>query len=124
MIVIEIPLKTLSVNHLYGFKGHFRFIKKEGREIRNFIQCHIIAQRIDVSEYINKKLKVEVDIYEDWMTKKGEIKRTDLSNREKFLVDSVFEVLKLDDKQIFEHTMRKIQSDKEKFIIKIMVVES
>ena len=45
------------------------------------------------------------------------MKKKDIANREKFLIDSVFNALGLDDCFIFEHAMRKAQSDEEKAII-------
>ena len=67
----------------------------------------------------DEQLKVTTLVYESWYTKKGDVKKKDLANREKFLIDSVFSALGIDDKFIFEHTMRKVQSDEEKVIIRI-----
>lgn len=50
------------------------------------------------------------------LDKKGEVV---YSNREKFLIDSVFNALGLDDCFVFEHTMIKVQSDEEKSVILI-----
>ena len=71
---------------------------------------------------MNKKLKVRVEIHEDWLTKKGEIKRKDVANRENFLIDSVFNALGIDDKFIFEHNIIKCQDSREFSIIKIEVL--
>lgn len=122
-IVIEIPFKTESINHLYGFRGFRKFIKPEGKRIRKEIYNLIKKQNVDVSPFINKKLKLKVEIYENWFTKKGDIYRKDVSNREKFQVDSIFNALGLDDKQIFHHTMIKKQSeDEEKSIVRIKIL--
>jgi len=43
----------------------------------------------------------------------------DIANRKKFLIDSVFRGLGLDDSFIFEHTMFKVQSEEEKAAITI-----
>ena len=44
-------------------------------------------------------------------------------NRTKFLIDSVFQALDIDDKLIFEHTIKKIQSEtEEKAVINIEVL--
>lgn len=131
MIQITIPKKTLTINHLYGFRGYRKFLTKEGRELR---QCIIgivkkeKAKRIHIQSerqrgMINQnepKLSVSVDIYENWLTKKGLVARKDIANREKFLIDSVFEALGIDDKFIWIHKMTKVQSEtEEKAIIKI-----
>ena len=53
---------------------------------------------------------------------KGDVKKVDISNREKFLIDSVFNALEIDDKNIFEHTMKKIQDDEEFALIEIIAM--
>jgi len=110
-MIIKIPFKTPTVNHMYFNWNNRRILTKEARELKKEI-LEIVKK---VKQPFNKKifLKVNVKIYEDWFTKKGEIKRKDISNREKFLIDSIFEALGLDDKQIFIHTMKKKQSSKE-----------
>ncbi|KKL27343.1 hypothetical protein LCGC14_2386060, partial [marine sediment metagenome] len=50
---------------------------------------------------------------------KGTVAKKDISNREKFLIDSVFKSLEIDDKFIWKHTMKKIESESEKAIIRI-----
>jgi Holliday junction resolvase RusA-like endonuclease len=125
MLKIEIPFKTPSINHLYGQHGVIKFLKPEAKKLREEIE-EIIFNSSDLtnkSELREKRLKVLVEIHEDWLTKKGEIKRKDVSNREKFLVDSIFESLGLDDKFIFEHSMRKVQSHEEKAVITIEVLK-
>ena len=70
-----------------------------------------------------KPLRVSIDIFENWECKDGSVKKKDIANREKFLVDSIFNALGVDDRYIFEHTMRKIQSeDIEKAVITIEVI--
>jgi len=125
MIEIVIPFKTPTVNHLYGQRpggfGRARFIKPEARKIRKKI-LELIDElpRCMINDLPkDRQLKVTTLIHENWYTKKGEVKKKDISNREKFLIDSVFSALGIDDKFIFEHTMRKVQSDEEKVIIRI-----
>ncbi|MFW6047382.1 MAG: RusA family crossover junction endodeoxyribonuclease [Candidatus Woesearchaeota archaeon] len=113
---IEIPFKTPSINHLYAQRGWRKFLTKEAKELKKEIHKLIPKDTLDKKS----KLRVIVEIYEDWYTKKGDIKRVDISNREKFLIDSIFDKLKVDDKQIFDHTMRKIQSDEEKAVVTII----
>jgi len=123
-MIIEIPFKTPTVNHLYGQRpggfGRTRFIKPEARKIREKIKE--ICSKVPIGSlghFDRLKLKVEVQIYENWFCKNLSVKRKDIVNREKFLIDSVFDALGLDDKLIFIHIMRKIQSTEEKAIITI-----
>jgi hypothetical protein len=68
----------------------------------------------------DKKLLVQVLIYENWLNQDGTVKTKDVSNREKFLIDSVFKALGVDDKYIFCQTLIKVQSvDVEKSVITI-----
>ena len=119
MIEIRIPFSTPSINHMYGLRGFRKFIKPEGKTLREAILLLIKALDLDINSVKDKKLSVEVDIFEKWMTKKDTVARKDISNREKFLVDSVFMALEIDDKFIWEHTMTKVQSNDEYFIIRI-----
>jgi len=120
---IEIPFKTPSINHLYGHHGHRKYLKPDAKKLREQINSLVQQDTCGLCDLEENKLKVVVEIYEDWYTQKGTVKKKDVSNREKFLVDSVFTALGLEDSFIFEHTMRKIQSNEEKAVIKIEVLE-
>jgi len=126
-MIIIIPFKTPTINHLYGFRGFHKFITKEAKEVKAKIAEEVKEamknQYIWTGE-VTPKLKIQIAIYENWLTKKGEVARKDISNREKFLMDSIFEVLKIDDKFIFSHTMVKIQSEEvEKAVVTIEVMK-
>lgn len=120
-MIITIPFKTPTINHLYGFRGFHKFLTKEAKIIKEEIKKQVPKFLPPLNP--NEKVKVTIEIYENWLTKKGDVARKDISNREKFLMDSIFEVLEIDDKFIFEHTMRKIQSNEEKAIVTIEVME-
>jgi len=53
------------------------------------------------------------------VTKKDTIKKKDIANREKFLIDSVFESLGIDDSHIWEHRLLKHDDEKEYAVVKI-----
>lgn len=116
-----IPFRTPTINHLYWHRGNIKIMTNEAKKLREKIKK--IVKEQDSSELKNKKLFVGVEIYENWNTQKGEVKRLDVSNREKFLVDSIFEALGIDDKFIFEQYFRKVQSNSEKAIIEIRKAE-
>ncbi len=122
MMEIKIPFKTPTINHLYWHKGNMKIITKEGREIRGKIYDIIINLHMNTTSYEDKKLSIKVEIFENWLTKKGLVKRADISNREKFLVDSIFTALGLEDKFIFEHKMIKKQSEEEYCIVTIDIL--
>lgn len=119
-IEIKLPFKTPTINHLYWHKGNIKIMKISAKDIRQKINEIISRLNIDKEKLLNKKLKVRVEIYENWLTQLKTIKRKDVANREKFLIDSVFNALEIDDKFIFEHNIVKIQNkDSEFAIIKI-----
>jgi len=119
---IEIPFKTPSINQLYWHRGNIKIMKTEAKDIKLQIKGIIAEIKPNIDYLAQNKLKVLVEIYEDWYFKNGEIARKDISNREKFLTDAVFDALGLDDKIIFENTYRKIQSDQEKAVITLEVI--
>jgi len=104
IIKIVIPFQTPSVNHLWGQRGFRKFLTKEAKELKEKI--YLLVPNCKFGK--NTKLAVNMDVYEDWFTKKNEIKKKDLDNKSKFVLDSIFEKLGVDDKQIFELTMKKI----------------
>jgi hypothetical protein len=116
---IRIPIKTPSINHLYGHsKFGSVYLKPEAKKIRKDIEEAIHSQLGYSFENLKDiKLKVLVEISENWYTKDGSVKRVDIGNREKFLIDSIFEALGLDDKFIFEHSMKKVQSETDEFAL-------
>jgi len=118
---ILIDKKVPSINHLYWHRGNIKIIKKEARELKEYIDFCV---KRDVKLFneeilINKKLKVTIEVYENWLTKKNEVKKKDVDNRSKFLLDSIFKSLELDDKFIYELKTSKIQSNEEKAIVNI-----
>lgn len=115
---IEIPFKTPSVNHLYFTFRNLKILTKEARELKKQI-LEIVEEKPELFE---KKLKVIVEIYENWYYKNGAVKRADVSNREKFLIDAVFDGLGIDDRYIFEQILIKKQSEKEFAVIEIIVL--
>jgi len=115
MRIFIIPFKTPTINHLYWHRGNMKVLTKEAKELR--VEIDAIVE--PAPELQDKKLKVIVYIHEDWYTKKGEVKRKDIANREKFLIDSVFSSMGIDDRFIFEHHIYKIQDNAEFSIIEV-----
>ena len=119
-MIIAIPFKTPTINHLYGQNNNRRFLTKEAKELKEQIADIVRVKHFNTEDYDNKPLKVSVRISEDWLCKDKSIKRKDIANREKFLIDSIFDALGLDDKLIFVHIMEKVQSKDEHAIVSIV----
>ena len=121
---IQIPFKTPSVNHLYfNYRGH-KILTKEARALKKDIYKIVdFLDSFDKAFYKNKLLQVEIEIYEDWYCKNGAVKKKDVANREKFLIDAIFEALGIDDRFIWVEIIEKVQSTREeKAIVNISVI--
>ena len=111
-IKIRIDGQTPTVNHLYGhtMRGGF-YMKPLAKSLRVEIVEAVTesakSQGFVHSDWCERLLEVSVIIVEDWWTKKHTVKKKDISNREKFLIDSIFQGLGLDDQNIWKHTMQK-----------------
>jgi len=110
--MFTVQSKTPSVNHLYGqSKFGTRYMKPEAKalklEIIESIREQAKRQKFVLNDWTERLLTVTVTVTEDWFTIKNTAKKKDIANREKFLIDSVFEALGLDDKHIWKHTMIK-----------------
>jgi len=119
MIKIIIPFKTPTINHLYWHRGNMKILTTKAREFRKKIEKIINDSSMPLVPKRGVRLKVLVEVHENWLTKVGTIRKKDLMNREKFLIDSVFGALNTDDKFIYELTMKKIQSEKEFTVVNI-----
>ena len=105
-----------SMNHRHIVFGGMMRKNPDHREFEARLRLFLLKDWYpeDGKELIGKKLSVDV-IYEgpktQWYTKKGEIKKTDVDNRHKNLLDVVFPFFDLDDSQIFEINIKKIARD-------------
>jgi len=109
---INLPYRTnFSVNSMYRVTRAGKFLKREALNLRTRIIKDVLSQLIDRMELVDKKLTVGIIFVEDWNYKNGEPRKADIDNRLKFLIDSVFKALDLDDKMIYEIYARKEQSE-------------
>ena len=123
---IIIPFKTPSINMVYWHRGNIKIMTAKGRECRKEI-LEIMSEidKEDIEALKDELLKVTIEVYENWFTKVDNmVRKTDVANREKFLIDSVFEGLGIDDRFIFELTVKKMPMyDIEKAIVTIEVLD-
>jgi len=111
---IKIPFKTPTINHLYWHKGSVRIKKQTAKDLELQI-IEICAKK--KHKFNGKLLKVRVDIHENWFFKNGKVAQKDIANREKFLIDCIFKGLQIDDRQIWENTMKKVDNSMEEFAV-------
>ena len=115
---MNLPFKTPSINHLHGrnqwgavyLKPEAKILKKQ---IIDIVDEQKNKQKYIQSDWKDRMLSVTTIISEKWFTQKNTIKIKDVANREKFLIDSIFEALGIDDSQIWEHRLLKHDDDKE-----------
>jgi len=113
MKIIEfiLPFQFPTVNTLYGMNHNRRFLRPEGKLLRanivNKIKSIMDQEQINLKDYDNTELISEITVYDRWYSKTGKILKKDISNKEKFLVDSIFEGLGLDDHLIFTNILHK-----------------
>ena len=121
-MIIKIPFKTPTVNHLYGRHGNRSYLKPEAKKLK--------AQIVEIGGYFNdylplihkrfpSPLRVRIEVHEDWYCKNGSVKKKDIDNRAKFMLDSVFEGLGIDDKFIFSLELVKVQDVSEYAVVHI-----
>jgi len=103
LILERLPV---SVNACFAtdFKTKRRFKTKEYKEFESY--CRGVIEPENLFGYGNR-IGVEVDFYSDWETKKGTIRKVDIANYEKSLIDCMFPLLNLDDSQIFSIKLNK-----------------
>ncbi len=116
MITIKRPFKTPTVNTMYATFGGRRVKSKVARELSKEVEEIVLSSQ---TEKIEGELEVTIIIYSNWYNKDKTIKKRDIANLEKFITDSIFSQLEMDDSQIFKVTLKKIQSDEELAIVDI-----
>ena len=113
---VEVPGLPLSVNKAY--RGR-RFKTKELTSYKAFVGSHMGNMHTPVG-----KLSVEVDlISDDWMCKNGNVKKRDIDNCLKTLLDSIFSCLDTDDSYIWDLKVRKVDGPIQKTVVRIYELE-
>jgi len=133
MLAIEISGLPISTNASLMARGSRLIHTTAARNYRRDTTA-AISRHLEALEGVEKmlegwkgrELSLEIDLYGSWYTKKEKIKCCDCCNKEKLLVDSLFEALKvydkeIDDCQLFSVNIRKITSDVEMTTIKLEV---
>lgn len=113
-MIINLPYKVdMTVNSMYWTSKKGKFLKKEALILRARIIEDVKTRSwvFEKKELEDKKLTIAILMTENWYYKNGSVRKSDLDNRLKFLIDSIFRGLGLDDKMIFEIYAKKEQSE-------------
>ena len=104
----KIPLLPTSMNKLYAINYRTRsvYMTHEARTFKSQMKMFISAYPVS----INDKLSFSLDVYTNWYHGNGNLKKSDIQNLIKVVVDSVAERLGFNDAQVFSFSANKIQS--------------
>lgn len=105
--------KIASVNKIYmkGRNGGI-YLAPEVKDYRIAVKPVVEKYYADSpNKYKGGLLVVKVDIHTNFLTKGGEVRRIDIDNFAKQIIDSIFPPLNIDDKMIFDLRLRKVQYD-------------
>ena len=70
-------------------------------------------------------LRFDISIYDNWYTKEGSVRKRDIQNLDKIIIDACCERLGIGDERVWERTIRKLSDDKLKdgfTVVKIEVI--
>ncbi|MCA8936527.1 MAG: RusA family crossover junction endodeoxyribonuclease [Planctomycetes bacterium] len=117
---IRLPFLPPSVNKLFSTVRDpatgvlKRVLSQKARRIRRLITALIDREMNPALIY-----ELHLDIHMPCFTKKGSVRKVDLTNRVKFIEDCVCGALGIDDSHIFRVVMNKHDSDTELTVIEI-----
>ena len=116
-IKFSIPVAPVSCNSLYNVLYSLKRIelKPEIRLWKTNVKNFVPQWKIDREDH----MYFNADIYTETLFKNGKIRKIDLQNLEKALIDAIFEKLGIGDEFIFRKATRKIQSDKDKIEVEM-----
>ena len=102
----------MSVNKMYYIKGHGKVLTTAARNLRARIINETLKQLNGILTEIDKDRPIKVIIHftSNWFTQENTIRHKDIDNPLKFLIDSVFKAIDVDDSRIFDLRVLKVQS--------------
>lgn len=116
-IRFSIPISPVSCNSLYNviFSMKKVELKPEIRLWKTQVKQFVPAWKTDRTGYIY----FNADVYTETLFKNGKVRKLDLQNMEKALIDAVCEKLGMFDEFIFEKKTRKIQAEKDRIEVEL-----
>jgi len=116
-IRFQIPSLPSSINQIYAinFGQRHIFLRPEVKRWKTDMKVYIPKWKPSDTGYI----RVDIDIYSNWFYKNGKVKRADLQNLEKVLIDTICEKIGIDDKFIFYKNSKKIQADEDRIDVQM-----
>ena len=107
-IRFKIPMLPTSMNKLYGvnYRLHSIYLTNEARYWKSKAKLFIPSFSINQ----HSKVYINIDVMSDWYFKNGNIKKQDVQNFVKVVVDAISEKCGFDDSRVWSFSANKYQS--------------
>jgi len=105
---------------MYLTRGKFRVLSPSARAWKEDTEA--LLRTLDLPHMEAKPLRVTVCVHRNWLTKDGRVKKADVQNREKALLDVIFPVIGVDDSYVWDLRLIKVQDTEEKTEIEILAL--
>lgn len=118
---LEVPMLPPSVNGYWKVaRWGGRYITPDGIRFKNMLGAINRSQRV-ITE---KPLRLVIELHSnEWLTKKGTIRKIDLDNFSKCCCDALFSAIGLDDSLVWELFMFKIDAQEKKTKFTLLELE-
>lgn len=116
-----IPLIPPSLNSLLNVMWGLRRVelKPEVRLWKSKAKEYVPKFKVESQEKVNVHLAIHSP---RWITKDGKIRKSDVTNREKAILDAICEKQGWDDSQVWDRRIRKVEDEEEKVVCFLEVV--
>lgn len=124
LVKFTIPFFPISCNSLYGIsskRGRVQvFLKGEARSFKEKAKLFMPMRTVSPSHLF----KLEIKVLAPWMTQKGNVKKQDIQNLEKILIDAISEKYEFEDSRVWKKNCEKVESEKEEVEVKLFYLIS
>lgn len=114
-VAFTLPSPPPSMNSMYNVLFGMRMVelKPEVRLYKTQMKVYVPGLRVEEKDRVGIELLVE----QDWYCKNGAMKKQDVQNMAKVLIDLIAEKQGWDDSHVWEMTLRKVQSKERSQVI-------
>ena len=110
------PSYTANLRINYGTKQ--TYLSQKARRFKDMVKITMPSHKLKLKD--TDKLIIHNQYHYDWYFKNGSIRKKDVQNLDRLLIDSVFSGLGIDDRNLFCVINEKIQDkEKEQIVVKL-----
>jgi Holliday junction resolvase RusA-like endonuclease len=124
--LVGLPFPPSLNSRLTPMNGRL-ITSKEHRVYKNELILKLVSNPNDIRNVLqackDSKLSVRIKYRGDWYTKDKKIRKIDVDNRHKALIDVIFDYVGGDDAQIFKLEFQKVQEILPKTLVDIEIIE-